>query len=145
MEQSSSGKEQTVRHQFDSFCKLVLHGEKANYEKEMDYRNRHEISISCLTEEELGCLNTIDEYTAESEMFRVLNYDIEVKDELLGEALKYLPKKKRDVILLSFFMDMTDTEIAKQMNLVRSTIHHHRTSSLQSLKKIMEGIRNGEK
>lgn len=145
MEQSSSGKEQTVRHQFDSFCKLVLRGEKVNYEKEMDYRNRHEISISCLTEEELGCLNTEDEYMAESEIFQVLNYDVEVKDELLGEALKYLPKKKRDVILLSFFMDMTDTEIAKQMNLVRSTIHHHRTSSLQSLKKIMEGIRNGEK
>lgn len=145
MEQSSSGKELTVRHQFDSFCKLVLRGEKVNYEKEMDYRNRHEIAISCLTEEELGCLNTMDEYAVESEVFRVLNYDIEVKDELLGEALKYLPEKKRDVILLSFFMDMTDTEIAKQMNLVRSTIHHHRTSSLQSLKKIMEGIRNGEK
>lgn len=36
---------------------------------------------------------------------------------------------------------MTDTEIAKYMNLVRSTIHHHRTSSLIALKKIMEEIR----
>lgn len=145
MEQSSFDKEQTVRHQFDSFCKLVMRGEKANYEKEMDYRSRHEIAISCLTEEELSCLSVMDEYAAEAEIFRVLNYDIEVKDELLGEALKYLPKKKRDVILLSYFLDMTDTEIAKQMNLVRSTIHHHRTSSIQFLKKIMEAIRNGEK
>lgn len=145
MERSSSDKEQTVRHQFDRFCKLVLHGEKVNYEKEMDYRNRHEISISQLTEEELGCLNTVDEYVAESEIFRVYDYDIEVKDELLSEALKYLPEKKRYVILLSFYMDMSDTEIAKSMNLVRSTIHHHRTSSLQLLKKIMEGIRNGKK
>ena len=89
-------------------------------------------------------LKTDDEYIVESEMFRVLDYDIEVKDELIGEALKYLPEKKRNVILLSFFMDMSDTEIAKHMNLVRSTIHHHRVSSLQALKKIMEGIRNGE-
>lgn len=145
MEQSSSDKEQTVRHQFDRFCRLVLHGEKVNYEKEMDNRSRHEVSISHLTEEELSCLSTRDEYEAEAEIFRVFNYDIEVKNELLGEALKYLPEKKRNVILLSFFMDMTDTEIAKHMNLVRSTIHHHRTSSLKSLKKIMEGIRNGEK
>lgn len=145
MEQSSSDKEQTVRHQFDRFCRLVLHGEKVNYEKEMDYRSRHEVSISHLTEEELSCLSTMDEYEAEAETFRVFNYDIEVKNELLGEALKYLPEKKRNVILLSFFMDMTDTEIAKHMNLVRSIIHHHRTSSLKSLKKIMEGIRNGEK
>lgn len=70
---------------------------------------------------------------------------IEVKDELIGEALKSLPEKKRNVILLSFFLDMTDTEIAKYMNLVRSTIHHHRTSSLIALKKIMEEIRTGKK
>ena len=144
MEQSSSEKKQTIRHQFDSFCKMVLHGEKVNYEKEMEYRGRHEISLSQVPEEELSRLNTVDEYITESEMFRVLDYDIEVKDELIGEALKYLPEKKRNVILLSFFMDMSDTEIAKHMNLVRSTIHHHRVSSLQALKKIMEGIRNGE-
>ena len=89
-------------------------------------------------------MTNTDEYIVESEVFRVLDYDVEVKDELIGEALKYLPEKKRNVILLSFFMDMTDTEIAKRMNLVRSTIHHHRVSSLQALKKIMEGIRNDE-
>lgn len=89
-------------------------------------------------------MTNTDEYIVESEVFRVLDYDVEVKDELIGEALKYLPEKKRNVILLSFFMDMTDTEIAKHMNLVRSTIHHHRVSSLQALKKIMEGIRNDE-
>ena len=122
MEQSSSERKQTVRHQFDSFCKMVLHGEKVNYEKEMEYRGRHEISLSQVPEEELSRLYTVDEYIAESEMFRVLDYDIEVKDELISEALKYLPEKKRNVILLSFFMDMSDTEIAKHMNLVRSTI-----------------------
>lgn len=55
---------------------MVLHGEKVNYEKEMDYRSRHEVSISHLTEEELSCLSTMDEYAAESEIFRVFDYDI---------------------------------------------------------------------
>jgi len=63
---------------------------------------------------------------------------------VLSEALKHLPEKKRNVILLSFFMDMTDTDIARNMNLVRITIHHHRVSSLQALKKIMEGLEDGE-
>lgn len=144
MGQSSSERKQTIRHQFDRYCKLVLHGEKVNYEKEMEYRGRHEISLSQVSEEELNRLNTMNKYISETEIFRVLDYEIEVKDELISEALKYLPEKKRNVILLSFFMDMSDTEIAKNMNLVRSTIHHHRVSSLQALKKIMEGIRNGE-
>ena len=144
MVQSSREKMRTVRHQFDYFCKKILHGEKVNYEREMEYRGKHEVSFSQLTQEELGRLNSMDEYTAEEAMFRVLDYDVVVKDDLISEALKTLPEKKRNVILLSFFMDMTDTEIAKHMNLVRSTIHHHRVSSLQALKKIMEGIRNDE-
>lgn len=78
-----------------------------------------------------------------SELCRVFDKGF-IGSKLISEALKYLPEKKRNVILLSFFLDMTDTEIAKHMNLVRNTIHHHRVSSLQALKKIMEGIRNGE-
>lgn len=144
MEQSSSEKQLRIRKQFDSFCKTLLKNEMIDYERARSYRLKHEVSFSELTEGELEQLKTDDEYIVESEMFRVLDYDIEVKDELIGEALKYLPEKKRNVILLSFFMDMSDTEIAKHMNLVRSTIHHHRVSSLQALKKIMEGIRNGE-
>lgn len=144
MEQSSSEKQSRVRKQFDSFCKTLLKNEMIDYERERSYRLKHEVSFSELTQEELSRMTNTDEYIVESEVFRVLDYDVEVKDELIGEALKYLPEKKRNVILLSFFMDMTDTEIAKHMNLVRSTIHHHRVSSLQALKKIMEGIRNGE-
>ena len=144
MEQSSSEKQSRIRKQFDSFCKTLLKNEMIDYERERSYRLKHEVSFSELTLEELSRMTNTDEYIVESEVFRVLDYDVEVKDELIGEALKYLPEKKRNVILLSFFMDMTDTEIAKHMNLVRSTIHHHRVSSLQALKKIMEGIRNGE-
>jgi len=51
---------------------------------------------------------------------------------------KKLSEKKRDVILLSYFMDMSDAEIARKMNLVRSTVHEHRTRSLELMKKIME-------
>ena len=119
--------------------------EMIDYERERNYRLKYEISFSELTQKELRQLEIMDDYIVESEMFHVFDYDIEVKDELIGEALKSLPEKKRNVILLSFFLDMTDTEIAKYMNLVRSTIHYHRTSSLIALKKIMEEIRTGKK
>lgn len=144
MVQSSSEKQLRIRKQFDSFCKTLLKNETIDYERAITNRLKHEVSFSELTQEEWGYLNTMDEYISEAEVFHVLDYDIEIKDELIGKALKCLPEKKRNVVLLSFFMDMTDAEIAKCMNLVRSTIHHHRTSSLQSLKKIMEEIRDGE-
>ena len=81
----------------------------------------------------------MDEYNLETHWFQVLGYDIEVKDALIAEALQNLTEKKRNVILLSYFLDMSDAEIARKMSLVRSTIREHRIRSLKLMKNIMEG------
>lgn len=94
--------------------------------------------LSELPEKELSKLFTMDKYNLETHRFQVLGYDIEVKDALIAEALQTLTEKKRNVILLSYFLDMSDAEIAREMNLVRSTIHEHRKRSLELLKNIME-------
>ena len=39
---------------------------------------------------------------------------------------------------MSYYLDMSDTEIARQLNLRQSTIHYHRTSSLKTLKQYLE-------
>ena len=54
MEQSSFQDEQTVRHQFDSLCKLALKSEVINYEKHMAYRQKYEVMLSELSEKELS-------------------------------------------------------------------------------------------
>ncbi len=142
MEKLSS--EEGFRHRFDRLCQIALKGEAINYYKHMDYRRKHEILFSELSEKELRELSTLDEYGAENVHFQVQGYDIEVKNTLIAEALQTLTQRKRDVILLSYFMGMSDAEIAREMNLVRSTIHEHRTRSLEILKEVMEGLANEE-
>ena len=78
----------------------------------------------------------------ETHRFQVLGYDIEVKDALIAEALQTLTEKKRNVVLLSYFMDMSDADIAREMNLVRSTINEHRRRSLELMRKNMEESAN---
>ena len=63
---------------------------------------------------------------------------MKVKDMLLGEALKLLSEKKRKVVLMSYYLDMSETEIAEQLNLKQSTIHYHKKSSLEFLKQQLE-------
>ena len=116
MEQSSFQDEQTVRHQFDSLCKLALKSEVINYEKHMAYRQKYEVMLSELSEKELSRLFIMDEHEMETHRFQVLGYDIEVKDALIAEALQTLTEKKRNVVLLSYFMDMSDADIAREMN-----------------------------
>ena len=145
MEQSSSWDEWTVRHQFDRICKLALKGEVIDYQRHMAYRQRHEVLLSELPEKELSKLFTMDKYNLETHRFQVLGYDIEVKDALIAEALQTLTEKKRNVILLSYFLDMSDADIAREMNLVRSTINEHRRRSLELMRKNMEESANEKK
>ena len=124
----------TVRHQFDSFCRKVLREESRNYKKQLVRRAEKEINLSELSETELSQLYVMDEYPSDSTFFDVLDYRVVVKDDRLADALAALPSKKRDVILLSYFLDMSDTEIAEKLKVVGSTIHRRRTSSLEELK-----------
>ena len=134
----------TVRHQFDSICRKVLRDESRNYKKQLARRAEKEINLSELSEAELGQLYAMDEYPSDSTYFDVLEYRVGVKDERLAEALAALPSKKRDVILLSYFLDMTDTEIAEKLKVVGSTIHRRRTSSLEELKLRLEVKEDGQ-
>ena len=86
----------------------------------------------------------MDEYPSDSTSFDVLDYHVVVKDDRLADALAALPSKKRDVLLLSYFLDMSDTEIAEKLKVVGLTIHRRRTSSLKELKLRLEVKEDGQ-
>ena len=46
--------------------------------------------------------------------------------------------KKRQAVLLYYFFDMTDVEIAELMKVPRSTVQYRRTSSFELLKRYLE-------
>ena len=138
MEQSSSGRNETNLHRFDSYCKKNLKNEAIDCYREIQKHRRREIFFSELSEKEWKQLYMEDEYDLDTYNFRVQGYDIEVKDALIAEALKLLSEKKREVVLMSYYLDMSDTEIASLLNLRQSTIHYHRTSSLKTLKQYLE-------
>lgn len=145
MGKSSSNDELTIRNQFDRICKMALKGEAVDYYRHITYRQEHEVLFSELSQKERNRLFTVDEYRTESKCFQVLGYDIEVKDILLAETIQSLSEKKQKVVLLSYFMDMSDAEIARAMNLVRSTVHEHRRRSLELMKEMMEEYQNEQK
>ena len=140
MEQTPFEDQLRICKQFDSFCKTVLKNEANDFKREQKRLLKYEVCFSELKQDQLEQLLIADDWMESAEMFHIFEYDIEVRDELLYEALKLLSETKRNVILLSFFMELKDVEIAKQLNLVPSTIFHHKTSSLQKLKKIIEEL-----
>ena len=125
----------TVRHQFDSYCKKVLRGECRDYIREITRQAKHKVNFSEMTVENLNHLNVIDEYPSEYYHFQVLGYDIAIKNERIGLALLSLPVEKRDIILLSYYLNMTDREIGEELNMMLYTVQRRRTKSLKEIKK----------
>ena len=62
----------------------------------------------------------------------------EITAKLLAEALHSLPEEKRETVLLYYFFDMSEREIAKFCNLSRTTVQSRRTSSMKLLKRYLE-------
>lgn len=134
--QPSSSFEKTIEAQFDCLTKKVIKYERSKYYRDISRHWRNEISFSDLLEVEFEHFYNIDKYPSEYTAFNVLGMEVQIMDEKLSEIFKVLPEKKRNIILLSYFMDMSDSEIGKLMNLVRSTIYRHRTSILKEIKKL---------
>lgn len=134
----------TVRHQFDSFVRKVLREEARNYIKHIARRSDHEVSLSELSEEQMTQLYVLDEYPSEQFHFQVQGIGVMVKDEKLADALTALSDEKRDIVLLAYFLDMTDQEIADRLSIVRRTVQYKRTSSLKEMKERLEVNEDGK-
>ena len=128
-----------VARAFDCFCKKVLRNETRDYQDELARKRNREIYFSELPVDALEQLSVCDTYFADSRTFDVLGNMVCVDDETLAEAIATLSVDRRDIILLSYFLDMTDAEIATALNMVRRSVSYRRTSTLKLLKELMEG------
>ncbi len=127
------------QHTFDSFCKKVLKHEAGNGHREINRRARMEISMSDLPEEAMKQLAVYNEYPWEYTSFQIGNETVLVKDDRLAEALSAIPEKERNIILMYWFLDMADRDIADHTGIARRTVNTHRQRAYRLLKKLMGG------
>src|SRR5690625_4772720 len=127
-----------IRCAFNAFCKRVLKNEAINIYNERRLRLTKEMSLSDLTPQEENQRYTKDQqYEGEKgESLQVAGKKVTPK--LLAEALRTLPIEKRKTVLLYYFFDKSDVEIAELLEIPRSTVQYRRTSSFKWLKRFLE-------
>ena len=82
-----------------------------------------------------------DEYFADEYIFDILGGSVTVRIERLAKALQSLTERKRDFILLSYFLDMTDREIAEKLNLPLGTVKSRIFFTRQKLQEELKDFR----
>lgn len=139
LEQFYTYQEQT----FDSFCKAVIRNESIDAFRELAHRREHEIEFSAMSPKELASLQAENPYGKYKKAFRVQGYVVEVCDQTLGEILEYIPSAQRDIVLLSYFLDYSDNEISKLLNMNKNTVQYRRKATLRRLRQLMEDLEHG--
>ena len=130
--------QKTIQCQFESKLKKIVKGIVKNYQKELKRRKKKEISFCELPEVVIESLAVLDDYEADYTLFSVCGIDIRILDDELAEALKKLSDRNRENLLMYYFLDMSDTEIAKLQNISRSGVFQNRYNSLELMKKILK-------
>ena len=135
----SQDEKNTIRHQFDCYCKKILREESRNIKKKLFREYDRQKDLQDIAQISAKELVYIDIYPFEEEFFEVLNCLVAVQNENLAHALQILSEDKREIILLAYFLDMSDREIAEKLNLFRSTVQRNRTNALKILKEQLAG------
>ena len=73
-------------------------------------------------------------------VFEVRGIHIPVYGYELGQALSFLLPKDREIILLYFFLGLSDQQIGRVLGASQTTIQRRRTEALRKLQDILEAM-----
>lgn len=138
-EQVSCDFQTTIQYQFDCLARKVMIRTQSNCRRSLGRKVHKECPFSEMPEKELNRLQTVDTYHLDSKYYLILKFRVEVGNAAVANALDSLPKEKRNILLMFYFLEMSDAEIALELGKDRSTIYRSRTSALAALKRRLDG------
>lgn len=129
---------------FDAFCKKAIRNLAVDA-KRIYWKKTTVTSDEDLLASYVKSLMTEDTYALNNyeKIYYVNGLKVVVTNETVGEALKFIMPNKRAVLLLSFFMDYRDSEIARTLRITNSTVAYRKKQALKQLKVLLEGKKYG--
>ncbi len=126
-----------IRCAFNAFCKRVLKNATIDINRDRKRQRSKETTFSDLTPYEANQLYSVDDYGENNtEDYQIADKRITTK--LLAEAMHTLSEDKSKLVLLYYFLGLSDQEISQRLNVPRRTVHYRRTSALNRLKRFLE-------
>lgn len=133
----SDANERRIQNQFGGFCVRVLKNEAHNIYREQARLREREKSLDDLNASELEQTARLDRYFMGEHVFEVQGLPIVVTGDLLAEAIAHLPEDKRDVILLSYFLGLSDRKISEKIGINRQAVTRRRNKTLKELREYL--------
>lgn len=130
-------------NKFDSFCKIVIRNACADNRRSRMTREKRFSSLEELQADALDLQRVEDTYVTYSRTYRVNGIDVTINDERIGEAIQFIMPNQRAVLLLSFFKEYSDMDIARLMKISHKTVAYRKDMAMKKLKALLEGMDDG--
>lgn len=127
---------------FESYIKRAIDNAVNKVSKKQTEREEWERSLSSVTDADLYSISPKDAEIKSvgqtGRVFRVQGEDVSVYDEKLGEVLLSLLPKDRKVILMYYFLKMTDEKISHVLGVTRAAVQQRRNNAMKKLHALLE-------
>ena len=110
---SPSSFEKAIRLQFDCLIRKIIDRTVKNYYRELGRRAKHEVPFCDVTEADLNHVAIIDEYS-------------------MGYTA--LSERQRTIVLMSYFLEMSDIEIGEIIGISRCSVYRSRMRALNIIR-----------
>ncbi len=136
--QTSPETEKRICAMFDSFCKKVIRNCSRNLKRAAANQRKHYSTGSILVQYLLNSLVIEDKHPSEQYMIYVEDHPCIIESELLYHALEDLKENQRNVLLMDYWLSMTDEEIAKRLEVTRRTVYNLRNRAFSKIRRYYE-------
>jgi len=126
---------------FDSFCKAVIRNESIDAHRELAAKANREVQLSSLNEND-PAFRMSDETCDYCRIYYVMDRPVTIHNYDLGESLQYISPHRRDVILLFYFLEYSDREIADMLGTSKDAVRIRKTAALRRLRTLMGDNKN---
>ena len=137
--------EEFNENNFEAYCKKCIDHAVSKERQRKAAIGKTELSFSDLTDSLLQTLlaedDLADNIEEECQIFQVHGMSFYIYNQKLGWALAHLLPKDREIVLLYFFGEMTDEDIALLVKKSRATVSRRRRAAMERLRTFMEGTK----
>lgn len=130
-------------NRFDSFCRKVIRNACMDNRKSRMKREKRFSSLEAMQVEALELERVEDTYVTYSRTYKVKGIDVTITDERIGEAIQFIMPNQRAVLLLSFFKEYSDMDIARLMKISHKTVAYRKQMAMKKLRTLLEGTEDG--
>ena len=138
---------ESIERRFHAFCKAVLHNETCNYYRERKRKVQREISFEYVQENTSFAPYSMDEYFVLQDKptaFAVNEQTVIIDNEKLATALLCLSEQQREIVLMRYYLQLRDKQIAALLGKPRTTVNYQKNAALKQLRIEMENMNDEE-